>query len=106
LSSAISSESLLAKFNSDSDKIAEYLTYFRADSIVRDCEILRKGLEKEGRKEIKFHLIGQSYGGFLITTYLSLFPDSLSMALFFGGVLFIYSKLSLIPISRHSSSFV
>lgn len=73
LSSQISAESLDALFETDEEK-ANYLTHFRADSIVRDCETIRKQLT-EGRskeEEQRITLLGQSFGGFCITTYLSL----------------------------------
>ncbi|KAJ1809841.1 hypothetical protein LPJ77_001352 [Coemansia sp. RSA 2523] len=67
---------------------AEYVQHFRADSIVRDCELIRKALCR-GRTSAasqKVALLGQSFGGFCITTYLSLFPNSISRALITGGV--------------------
>lgn len=73
LSSQISAESLELSFKTDEEK-ANYLAHFRADSIVRDCETIRKKLT-EGRSkddEQRISLLGQSFGGFCITTYLSL----------------------------------
>jgi len=52
---------------------AAYLAHFRADSIVRDCEAVRHSLC--GGK--KLTLLGQSFGGFCILTYLSLFPTAI-----------------------------
>jgi pimeloyl-ACP methyl ester carboxylesterase len=60
---------------------AEYLTHFRADSIVRDCELLRAALGVE-----RWSVLGQSFGGFCATTYLSLAPDGLREALITGGL--------------------
>jgi pimeloyl-ACP methyl ester carboxylesterase len=60
---------------------AEYLSHFRADSIVRDAEHIRKAL---GIKQ--WAILGQSFGGFCSLTYLSLFPESLSRAFITGGV--------------------
>ena len=48
---------------------ARYLTHFRADSIVRDAELLRTGLVGQ---DARWSLLGQSYGGFVALTYLSL----------------------------------
>src|SRR6187431_2627135 len=48
---------------------AEYLTHFRADSIVRDLELIRAELGAE-----RWSLLGQSFGGFTSLTYLSLAP--------------------------------
>jgi pimeloyl-ACP methyl ester carboxylesterase len=72
-SSQISAESLDTLFKTDEEK-ANYLTHFRADSIVRDCETVRKVLTQDRSKdeEDRITLLGQSFGGFCITTYLSL----------------------------------
>ncbi|ORX46569.1 alpha/beta-hydrolase [Hesseltinella vesiculosa] len=86
LSSAISALSL-AHLDSDQAK-AEYLTHFRADSIVKDCEWIRKTLTKDRlvSHESRISLLGQSFGGFSIVTYLSLFPESIHKAYITGGV--------------------
>ncbi|KAJ1994390.1 hypothetical protein GGI25_003789 [Coemansia spiralis] len=87
LSSPINSASLDAQFTTTEEKI-EYVTHFRADNIVRDCEHIRKIL-CEGRTNTassKLTLLGQSFGGFCITTYLSLFPASISKAFITGGI--------------------
>jgi pimeloyl-ACP methyl ester carboxylesterase len=60
---------------------AEYLTHFRADSIVRDAEFIRGELGS-GR----WSVLGQSFGGMCVTTYLSLAPDGLREALITGGL--------------------
>ena len=39
---------------------ADYLTHFRADSIVRDAEAIRLNLGVE-----KWSILGQSFGGFV-----------------------------------------
>lgn len=74
-SSQISAEALDEKFKTDEEK-ADYLTHFRADSIVRDCETIRKqltaGRSSADDEETRITLLGQSFGGFCITTYLSL----------------------------------
>jgi len=61
---------------------AEYLTHFRADSIVRDAELIRRDLAAGER----WSILGQSYGGFCALTYLSLAPQGLRAALFTGGL--------------------
>ena len=61
---------------------AAYLEHFRADSIVRDCEVVRKSLAGGS----KVSLLGQSFGGFCILSYLSLFPESIERALFTFGL--------------------
>ncbi len=60
---------------------AEYLTHFRADSIVRDCELIRHELGVE-----RWSLLGQSFGGFTSLTYLSIAPEGLREALLTGGL--------------------
>ncbi|HEY8987875.1 MAG TPA: alpha/beta fold hydrolase, partial [Candidatus Limnocylindrales bacterium] len=49
---------------------AEYLTRFRADSIVRDAERIRGELGVE-----RWSVLGQSFGGFTSMTYLSIAPE-------------------------------
>jgi pimeloyl-ACP methyl ester carboxylesterase len=59
----------------------EYLRHHRADAIVRDAEAIRRELGVE-----RWSVLGQSFGGFCATTYLSFFPDSLREAYFTGGL--------------------
>jgi pimeloyl-ACP methyl ester carboxylesterase len=62
---------------------AQYFTYFRADSIVRDCEFIReKLLGRDGR----WVILGQSFGGFCAATYLSFAPSGLAGVIFSGGL--------------------
>src|SRR6478752_4494858 len=60
---------------------AEYLTHFRADSIVRDAEWARRELGVD-----RWSVLGQSFGGFCVLTYLSTAPDGLREAFFTGGL--------------------
>ena len=60
---------------------AEYLAYFRADSIVRDAEWIRRELGVE-----RWSVLGQSFGGFCVTTYLSFAPGGLREAFLTGGL--------------------
>lgn len=60
---------------------AEYLTHFRADGIVADCEHLRTALGSE-----PWSVLGQSYGGITLLTYLSFAPQGLREAFITGGV--------------------
>jgi pimeloyl-ACP methyl ester carboxylesterase len=60
---------------------ADYLAHFRADSIVRDAEWIRRELAVES-----WGILGQSFGGFCVTTYLSLAPEGLREALITGGL--------------------
>jgi pimeloyl-ACP methyl ester carboxylesterase len=63
------------------DEQASYLTHFRADSIVRDCELVRRGLGVE-----RWSVLGQSFGGFTTLTYLSFAPEGLAEAFITGGL--------------------
>jgi pimeloyl-ACP methyl ester carboxylesterase len=60
---------------------AGYLAHFRADAIVRDAEHLRRALGIE-----RWSVLGQSFGGFCTTTYLSLAPEGLREAFITGGL--------------------
>jgi pimeloyl-ACP methyl ester carboxylesterase len=62
---------------------ADYLKHFRADSIVRDAESIRvQLLGKDGR----WSVLGQSFGGFCVTRYLSAAPEGLREAIITGGL--------------------
>jgi pimeloyl-ACP methyl ester carboxylesterase len=60
---------------------AAYLAHFRADAIVRDAEWIRGALGVE-----RWSVLGQSFGGFCVTTYLSLAPEALREAFLTGGL--------------------
>ncbi|MDQ4094753.1 MAG: alpha/beta hydrolase [Actinomycetota bacterium] len=62
-------------------ELADYLKFFRADSIVRDAEWIRRELGVE-----RWSVLGQSFGGFCVTTYLSIAPRALREAFITGGV--------------------
>jgi pimeloyl-ACP methyl ester carboxylesterase len=62
---------------------AEYLGHFRADSIVRDAELIRRTLLGE---QGRWSLLGQSFGGFCTLTYLSLAPEGVREAYVTGGL--------------------
>jgi pimeloyl-ACP methyl ester carboxylesterase len=66
---------------------ADHLALFRADSIVRDCECIRRDLGVD-----RWSVLGQSFGGFCVTTYLSIAPEGLREAFLTGG---------LPPVERH-----
>jgi pimeloyl-ACP methyl ester carboxylesterase len=66
---------------------AEYLQHFRADSIVRDAELIRRELGVE-----RWSVLGQSFGGFCVVNYLSQAPEGLAEAFITGG---------LPPLDRH-----
>ncbi|NBE55692.1 alpha/beta fold hydrolase, partial [Streptomyces boluensis] len=61
---------------------AAYLAHFRADAIVRDCELIRKRLTGGA----PWTVLGQSFGGFCLTHYLTAAPEGLRTALFTGGL--------------------
>ncbi len=60
---------------------ATYMTYLRADSIVRDAELIRKELGVD-----RWSILGQSFGGFCTMTYLSIAPGGLREAFLTGGL--------------------
>jgi pimeloyl-ACP methyl ester carboxylesterase len=60
---------------------AEYLTHFRADAIVRDAEHIRGQLGAE-----RWSVLGQSFGGLCVMTYLSIAPAGLREAFVTGGL--------------------
>lgn len=60
----------------------EYILNFRADSIVKDAEMIRKIL----LGETQWLLLGQSYGSFCSLCYLSMFPKSIKCVFLTGGV--------------------
>ena len=61
---------------------AEYLTHFRADSIVADAELIRQKLTGGA----PWSVLGQSFGGFCTLTYLSQAPAGLAEAFITGGL--------------------
>ena len=63
--------------------MADYLKYFRADAIVRDAEWIRRALLGESEP---WSVLGQSFGGFCVTHYLSAAPAGLKEALITGGL--------------------
>ena len=61
---------------------ADYLTHFRADSIVLDAELIRRDLAGGA----PWSVLGQSFGGFCTVTYLSFAPHGIREALIAGGL--------------------
>jgi pimeloyl-ACP methyl ester carboxylesterase len=72
------------------DEQAQHLEHFRADSIVRDAEVVRRALGIE-----RWSVLGQSFGGFCVVSYLSLAPEGLGAAIVTGG---------LPPLERHTDA--
>jgi len=60
---------------------ADYLTRFRADSIVLDAELIRRELTGE-----PWSVLGQSFGGMCTVTYLSFAPHGIKEAFITGGL--------------------
>lgn len=75
---------------------ADFLKHFRADSIVRDAELIRKELGVD-----RWSVLGQSFGGFCTMTYLSLAPEGLREAFITGGV----APIALTPDEIYSATF-
>jgi pimeloyl-ACP methyl ester carboxylesterase len=85
LSTAISQSSL--QLRGDEKVQAEYMKSFRADSIVKDCEAIRQALTSDYPEDKKkWTIMGQSFGGFCCTTYLSFYPEGVKEAFLFGGL--------------------
>jgi pimeloyl-ACP methyl ester carboxylesterase len=61
---------------------ADYLTHFRADSIVLDAELIRRALTGD----VPWSVLGQSFGGMCAVTYLSFAPHGLREAFITGGL--------------------
>ena len=61
---------------------AERLAHFRADAIVQDAEALRRHLLGDE----PWTVLGQSFGGFCVWTYLSFAPQGLRAAYVTGGI--------------------
>ncbi len=62
-------------------ELAARLVHYRADSIVRDAEQVRRELGVDS-----WAVLGQSFGGFCVVSYLSRHPESLDLALVTGGL--------------------
>ncbi|KAF7516014.1 hypothetical protein G7054_g14334 [Neopestalotiopsis clavispora] len=65
----------------EANDMMKLLTLFRQDSIVCDLESIRQCIGKD-----KWHIFGQSYGGWISLTYLSLFPESLESSTITAGL--------------------
>lgn len=66
----------------DAQAQAAYLRHFRSDSIVDDCEAIRRELIGDQC----WSVLGQSYGGFCAVRYLSAAPEGLAAAFITGGL--------------------
>lgn len=63
------------------NRAGAWLRLMRADQIVGDAEALRRALSIK-----KWTVMGQSFGGFIITAYLSRFPEAIEKAYITGGL--------------------
>ncbi len=79
LSTPITKESIVGLSD---EGLASYLSFFRADNIVRDAEYVREVLIENK----KWSVLGQSFGGFCATHYLSFYPNSLNEVFITGGL--------------------
>src|SRR5690242_13162360 len=61
---------------------ADHLAHFRADAIVEDAEAIRRRL----CGDVPWSLLGQSFGGFCVATYLSRHPEGVREAFVTGGL--------------------
>jgi pimeloyl-ACP methyl ester carboxylesterase len=61
---------------------ADYLAHFRADAIARDAEAARRALLGDE----PWSVLGQSFGGFCIVSYLSFAPEGVREAFITGGL--------------------
>ncbi|KAI1809382.1 alpha/beta-hydrolase [Poronia punctata] len=66
---------------------ADYLKLFRADTLVKDSEAVRRCLTKDYPPEKqKWSTFGQSFGGMMTLTYLSFAPEGLRECFITGGL--------------------
>jgi len=79
LSSPICSDSIK---NMEDNYLAEYLSFFRADNIIRDAEYIRENIFNVN----SWSILGQSFGGFCAMNYLSFFPEHLDKVFITGGI--------------------
>lgn len=78
---------LSAVCGSDAEAQASYLRLMRQDNTVRDCEAVRKCLtEGWPAHKTAWSTFGQSYGGFVTLSYLSMHPEGLREAFLTGGL--------------------
>lgn len=87
LSTPVTAETLKLLGGDSVDGQVNYLRLMRQDNTVRDCEAVRKLLNKDLEGEAaKWSIMGQSYGGFVGLSYLSMHPEGLRECFFTGGM--------------------
>lgn len=85
LSTPVSTE-MLSRVG-DADAQVEYLKLMRQDNTVRDCEAVRKCLTEGWPEHLKpWTAHGQSYGGFISFSYLSMYPEGLKEVFLTGAL--------------------
>ncbi|KAK0383989.1 hypothetical protein NLU13_8078 [Sarocladium strictum] len=78
---------MLSQLDGGEDAQVDYLRLMRQDNTVRDCESIRKALmEGKSGNQAKWSIFGQSYGGFVSLSYLSLHPEGLREVFLTGGL--------------------
>ncbi|PTD09142.1 Proline iminopeptidase [Fusarium culmorum] len=86
LSSPVSAE-VLRQFSPDVQTRANFLGLMRQDNTVRDCEAVRKCLTASWpASKQAWSIFGQSYGGFVSLSYLSMHPEGLREVFLTGGL--------------------
>ncbi|KAJ8598649.1 hypothetical protein CTAYLR_003039 [Chrysophaeum taylorii] len=65
-----------------SEVVDESIVHYRADAIVKDCEVVRQAV-CGGQK---LTLLGQSFGGFCVLSYVSFFPEAIERAMLTCGL--------------------
>lgn len=86
LSTPVSTEMLRLKAKGTAETV-KYLKLMRQDNTVRDCEAVRKCLtESWPDHKKKWSIFGQSYGGFISLSYLSMHPAGLREVFLTGGL--------------------
>lgn len=98
LSSSVDTETLFDRCGNDVTSQLDYILNFRADSIIADCEIVRRCLLGD---DGQISLLGHSFGGFCSVTYLSLYPQSLKQVIIAGGI----PPLSCTPDEVYSATY-
>ncbi|KAF4594794.1 Proline iminopeptidase [Ophiocordyceps camponoti-floridani] len=85
LSTPVSAD-MLARLGS-ADAQARYLRLMRQDNTVRDCEAVRQYLTQGwSAAKAPWSIFGQSYGGFVALSYLSMYPQGLREVFLTGGL--------------------
>ena len=86
MSTPVSTE-MLRRVDTSAEGQARYLRLMRQDNTVRDCEAIRKCLTQDWPEhKTKWSIFGQSYGGFISLSYLSLHPEGLRESFMTGGL--------------------